>query len=69
MGVGQVWCLAPDLTSGGDHESVAMVAREVMQAEVSAIAGRGPGHREWPQFLGALRRILRFLADPGFDEL
>lgn len=30
---------------------------------------RLPGPREWPQLLSALRRILRFLADPGLDEL
>lgn len=27
-----------------------------------------PGHRSWPQLLFALRRLLRFLADPRLDD-
>lgn len=32
-------------------------------------ASRLPGHREWPRLLSALRRLLRFLADPALDDL
>jgi hypothetical protein len=28
-----------------------------------------PSHRDWPQLLGALRVILRFLSEPGLDGL